>query len=971
VASQPVTVPGDLYSEQDVQTKVVVPQLEASGFREANSDVKISYNHPIEAHQGRETRTIYADVMVQVTDRPFIVIDSKSPRRYLSDNDREQVISYARLLPDIAPFAALCNGHSWRVYDSITKQQVPRLPNYSDAKGELRQLPERQKVSLVNQANRTLFAIESARELSRLMHRCHDVIRNIKGYDPTKAFDELSKLLFSKMYEEREIEDGNRKVNRFTSAVVQSERQNNVDIIQKLWNDTVKSKRYREVFSDEDSKDEILLPPEAIDKIVSILEDKSLGKTDLDVKGVAFEEFLSATYRGGGLGQYFTPREVVNFMVDLVNPQIGDKTIDPSCGSGGFLIRVYDVVRDKILTSDLSPREKKNSEKELATTSLAGIDWEARAARTCKMNMIIHGDGHAGVYQGNALDIDEITEKVERRQKFCPEAPAIEENSFDIVLTNPPFGAKDDQPHILKNYELGGNSQKREVLLIERCIRLLRPGGRMAIVLPEGILSNKKDKRVRDYIRQHCIVKAIIRLSQDAFKMSEGAACTSILYAIKKDPQNPALSTQGDIFLSRAEYIGISPSGNPIDQNDLPAIREQFQRFERGEWDGIEMRPSREHRMEIIRGEPKQTGDWLEPETNRTSLLYDRLMYVIRQPKIANRFSYTYNHPKYYRLMNQLDEMPVEVVSFESLCEEGFPRRGKTPGEQSSEGIPILKVRNVTGGGISLETYYAPDTEAIRDECQRGIVCKGDVLITCTGEGTIGRVDPYLYDDTAIADGHIAICRFKSGTNRKYIEEFLKSELGQLQMLRQVIGSTGQTELLIGDVGALRIPIPQKDVQSMIVSEMEHARVRSREYVNGAKYFRERGSTVIAAARSRMISRLCGESDYTLAGADSQQLSLPNGDDLASRFRAHADRWRRQTQHMSSLTKMVSHPSYQAIIEMGDRAVPLLLEELRDRPDHWLVALNKITGQDPAEPKSTFSEAVESWLSWGRQRRYL
>jgi type I restriction enzyme M protein len=421
-----VETAGDLYSELDVQTKVVVPSLAAAGYKDATRDIKISYQHPITAQQGRETRTIFADVVVQVNGKPVIVVDSKSPRQYLTDNDREQVISYARLLGDIAPYAALCNGHAWRVYDAISKQQLVRLPTYTEVKRQQQQhISEGQRISLVHQANRTLFAIDSARELSRLMHRCHDVIRNLKGYDPTKAFDELSKVLFAKMYEEREIEDGRRTENRFTTAVVQRMRQNGVEIIQNLWRDTVQSDRYKEVFSDEDAHDEINLPPEAIDKIVAILEDKSLGKTNLDVKGVAFEEFLSATYRGGGLGQYFTPREVVNFMVDLVCPLIGDKAIDPSCGSGGFLIRVYDTVREMIVTSDLSPRDKVAREKELASTSLVGIDWEPRAARTCKMNMIIHGDGHAGVYQGNALDLEEIEAKVEKRQKFYPDAPSI------------------------------------------------------------------------------------------------------------------------------------------------------------------------------------------------------------------------------------------------------------------------------------------------------------------------------------------------------------------------------------------------------------------------------------------------------------------------------------------------------------------------------------------------------------------
>jgi type I restriction enzyme M protein len=489
----------------------------------------------------------------------------------------------------------------------------------------------------------------------------------------------------------------------------------------------------------------------------------------------------------------------------------------------------------------------------------------------------------------------------------------------------------------------------------------------MAVVIPEGILSNKGDKTVRDYIRTHCIVKAVIRLPQDAFKMSEGAACTSILYVVKKDESNPALTTQGDIFFARAEYVGISPSGNPIDQNDLPAIREQFLRFEHGAWDGIELRPSAPHRMEIVRAEPSSGGDWLEPETNRTSLLYDRLSYVVRDPKVANRFSYTYNHPKYYRLMNALDAMPVDVASLESLCVEGYPRRGKIPKEESTEGIPILKVRNVTGDGISMETDYAPDTEEVREYCAKGIVREGDLLITSTGEGTIGRVDAYLFEEPAIADGHVTICRLKSGVNRKYAQEFLKSEFGQIQMLRQVIGSTGQTELLGGDIAGLRLPVPDPEIQAHIVDEMEQARARSKEFVNGAKYLRERGAAILASARTRMIGVLSGSAGDVLG----EEEPPPSATDLASRFRAYAEVWRRQTTHMSSVSRMVSLPAYAAIIEMGHDVLPYLLEELRERPDHWLVALHQITQEDPAQPGSTFMEAVEAWQAWGRERGYL
>jgi type I restriction enzyme M protein len=504
-------LPLDLYSEQDAETKVIVPALRELGYDESDPTkrVVLRFQHTITVHQGRSQKPIQADIVVFINDSPVIVIDSKNPREYLTDNDREQVISYARLIGDIAPYAVLSNGYTWQVFDSVSKQQIKSLPTYGDLIGNLqrRRLTVRQRESLVSQATRTLFAIDSARDLSRLMRRCHDVIRNLRGYDPTRAFDELSKLLFAKMYEEREVAEGRRHSNRFTLDAVREMREQGVEIIQTLWGDTVTSDRYREVFSDQDAENGIELQPEAIDEIVAILQDKSLGLTDLDVKGIAFEEFLAATYRGGGLGQYFTPREVVDFMVDLIDPAIGEQTIDPACGTGGFLIRVFNVVSDKIRNSELSQREKDERLKDLADGCLVGIDWESRAARTCKMNMIIHGDGHAGVYQGNSLNLEELSQKVEQRQRLFEGAPGIEEGTFDIVLTNPPFGATDSMPHILAPYELGrGRGQKREVLLLERCIRLLRPGGRMAVVIPEGILSNKNDHHIRAFIRRECVI---------------------------------------------------------------------------------------------------------------------------------------------------------------------------------------------------------------------------------------------------------------------------------------------------------------------------------------------------------------------------------------------------------------------------------------------------------------------------------
>ena len=191
----------ELYSEQDAETKVIVPAIKELGYDETkNKQVGVRYQHPVKVHQGRDTKTIFADVVIFVNDEPVIVIDSKNPRRYLSENDREQVISYARLIGNVAPYAALCNGHTWEVYDSVQKRQITGIPPFDKLLSDIqrRRLSPKQREGIQQQAKRTLFAIDSTRELSRIMRRCHDVIRNLKGYDPTKAFDELSKLLFAK-----------------------------------------------------------------------------------------------------------------------------------------------------------------------------------------------------------------------------------------------------------------------------------------------------------------------------------------------------------------------------------------------------------------------------------------------------------------------------------------------------------------------------------------------------------------------------------------------------------------------------------------------------------------------------------------------------------------------------------------------------------------------------------------------------
>ena len=369
-------------------------------------------------------------------------------------------------------------------------------------------------------------------------------------------------------------------------------------------------------------------------------------------------------------------------------------------------------------------------------------------------------------------------------------------------------------------------------------------------------MSNKTDRPIRRYILDHCNVKAVIRLPQDAFKMSEGAACTSLLFAVKKNPDVPGGNSQGDIFFARAETIGMSPSGKPIPANDLLVIREEYQKFVAGEWHGIEVESTDDGGMKFIRSQPDHDEPWLEPTVNRTSVLYDRLGYVVRNPKIEDRFSYTYFHPSYYHTMESMQRMGNKLVPLKELCVASYPTRGRKPTEETSDGIPVLKVRNVTGRSIDTDTEYVADTDENRETHAKAIVRQDDILITSTGEGTIGRVDRYMYRESAIADGHVTIVRLKSGIDVQYVVEFLRSEFGQVQMLRYVSGSTGQTELLVEHVSGLVVPMPSIATQEKIVSEMLQARSDAQKLRSQSAELEQESSRVLAVAHRQMMDYL-------------------------------------------------------------------------------------------------------------------
>lgn len=393
----------------------------------------------------------------------------------------------------------------------------------------------------------------SEEELTRRFKQAHDALWAGGQLNPSEAFDELDKLIFCKIWDEKyNIVDGKLKPRKkgeiydFQIIKEATEAKTNDALAKRIKAIYAAGKNFdKEVF-----KDDIRLSNERIRTIVNYLQEINLSATDLDSKGRAFETFMGSFFRGE-FGQYFTPRVIVQFIVEALPIDNNSLVLDTSCGSGGFLLHALDKVRrqaDKEYPDNKTDIEDHKAWHDywhsFAENNLYGIEINEQIARTAKMNMIIHDDGHTNVISVDGLLSDKETHLISNNKGF-------QYNRFDFIITNPPFGSsvKDNEKHYLRNYLLGKkqvdwldyknskatfrNNQSTEVLFIEQCYNYLREGGYLAVVIPDGILTNSSLQYVRDVIEDWYRLVAVISMPQTAFSATGAGVKSSVLFVKK------------------------------------------------------------------------------------------------------------------------------------------------------------------------------------------------------------------------------------------------------------------------------------------------------------------------------------------------------------------------------------------------------------------------------------------------------
>lgn len=537
-------------------------KIRASYFTELILD----YDYPkekiaIEVTVPRRTPEDRADIVVYEDDelkKPYLVVECKKDG--ITDAEFKQAIeqAFGNANSLRAKFASVVAGTTMTAFDIAGFKPSERAKNViSDIPKKYGKTP---KYRFIKSKENDL-EIVSREELIKALEKAHDTVWQGGKLAPTTAFDEVSKLLFCKLKDEKDTaknEPYHFQIGTHESPEEVYSRVNS--IYQKA------KKQDSEVF-----KEDIRLDPKVAYNVVEHLQSLAINKIDLDTKGVAFERFMEDFFRGK-MGQFFTPRPIIQFCIKMMNPEKGDLILDPACGSGGFLLNAMDKVR-KFAEEKYDEREAWEHWHTFAKNNLYGIEVNDQIARVCKMNMIIHDDGHTNVISADSLSNFDELNNIHK---------GFEKDYFDLILTNPPFGAtvKSSEKNYLEKYELskGKKNQKTEILFIERCINFVKPKiGKIAIVLPDGILTNSSLQYVRNFIMKQCQILAVVSLPQFAFSHF-GAGVKSSLVFLRRKGENEKLSSY-PIFMAIAEHIGYDAIGREDTLNDLNRIFEEYQNF--------------------------------------------------------------------------------------------------------------------------------------------------------------------------------------------------------------------------------------------------------------------------------------------------------------------------------------------------------------------------------------------------------
>lgn len=757
-------LPQVIKSEEDVKMHIIRPYLENLGY----SLKDIHFENDINVQVGTKKITVYPDIEIEEGTRVEIIIDTKAPDVNLGEKDILQCISYAKLVSTPpAIFGIVTNGKDVITTNIFTGKRTSEIPSKSELLSEISRTRKKSLTDIeIREVQSLLLTLNNADELYRIIKKCKDIIEK-KGMIRTDlSFKEMTKILLVKMNEERNAKDG--KTNRFQYEILKK--------LAAAHGVTIRDQFYA-LFSDAISTYPIYTDPkesirinddDCLISVIKELESWSFLGTGDDIKGEVYEIFLKNTLRGD-FDQYFTPREIVDFMVRYSDPKIGDIILDPACGSGGFLIQSFLYVNQKIIDSSNSEKETRIKFKSLIDKCLWGGEADEDLHVLAKINLIMHGDGYNNIYQGDSLSSNKIPD-----------------DKFNLVLTNPPFTIPYSFTSVLNKYEMGMNrdSQELDILFVEKCLNAINSseGGELYIVLPEGLLNLPSYYYFREWLLENCYITLVVSLPEGAFiPFGKSVSKTTIIGLRKKNEDNT--NKPNYVFLGNAKEIGFEVGKTTYKQskkNDLP----------------IFLQAASTHFTDIRKTINDGEYSWISQDSISP--------YRIDANYLLNTIDINNLH-KSYPVLRRMDKVCHFIHSSISPQNNKLYNYLEIPDVSPTTGV-ISNIRKLLGDNIGSSFYLAHGGDLAYSRINPR---KNRVFII-----------PEVFDEVLISkEAYILELNDDSEIISKYVlAAILRSDLVRSQLVRLATGSSSsrarvqETDLL----HAVYIPIPDKSTQQAI-----------------------------------------------------------------------------------------------------------------------------------------------------------
>lgn len=814
---------GSVSSETETVVKRIIPYLQRRGY-----DLEQDLCFEASVQTSERYAKGYVDILVTCGKaKPLFLIEAKRMAKRLSAKDRDQAISYGRAIN--VPFVVVTNGAEIQCFNTKNKQpitwdggltaRIPRRDQVAKVVSALRADPDKCDIRLLGDPSLPFRPGLPLKQLNALFARCHSVIRKIEK-DEEHAFADFSKLIFLKLLEEKaDLEAGFTLPYSYRFHELAAKPAAEADQVRDAVLTMIDQIRKKTPFGEVLDAPVYLKKASTFRRLVGELAAVSFWDCSLDSKGAAFEYFVRATLKGKKLGQYFTPRPLVELMSVLVGrgkivsallSGSPERVVDPACGTGGFLVylmqQALDDLAQRLVARKISKPTYDKAVAAIKGHTFYGADANDGVACAAKMNMIIAGDGHSNITAEDSLAASASTW-------------SIDGADAGLIMTNPPFGTSEtDSLSKADLAEYPVSSSKGQHLFLQKMIGATRRGGEICTVIDEGVLNTESATELRQHILRECSVRAVIRTPPETFKPNKINVRASVLYLVRRD--QPTDEPPADEIISFVDILslGYEGSGDTVRGFSLQQLLHEAET--------IMLTPTAQERAGY---------QWRAFDIPASAVVADQ----------TARLDFKYWQPETRRRIDELRAEGAPTIGELNLIATA---RGRSPSADSyvderdgyalvvKAGSSISRFGELVWGGDFVEkAHYDEIREAAeKDGENRGLVAKGDVLLASTGDGTLGKCCVYDSERPAVADGHVTIIRVDSGVvSATYLSDYLRCGFGAAQIERLFTGSTGLTELTPSQVETIVVDLHEGLENQRRLSEA--LRVREGQFLRTVK----------------------------------------------------------------------------------------------------------------------------------------